>query len=85
MSRIPGGYRGTRRRAARRPTSSGGRAVGAVANPPETEGDLMGVVWGEGEGPVNQRGRAAGADISVWIVRLIRVAWRRFFMHGGDA
>jgi hypothetical protein len=40
---------------------------------------LVGVVWGEGEGPVNQRGRAAGADISAWIGRLIRVVWRRFF------
>jgi hypothetical protein len=34
---------------------------------------------------VNQRGRAAGADISVWIARLIRVLWRRCFMHGGKA
>ena len=57
----------------------------ALLQSPGTEGDLMGVVWGEGEGPVNQRGRAAGADITVWIVRLIRVAWRRLFMHGGDA
>jgi hypothetical protein len=45
----------------------------------------LGVVWGEGGGPVNQRGRAAGADISVWIVHLIRAVWRRYFTHGGEA
>ena len=52
---------------------------------PEAWGDLVGVVWGEGGGPVNQRGRAAGADISAWIVRLIRAVWRRYFVHSGDA
>ena len=41
----------------------------------------MGVVWGEG--PASQRGRAADADISEWIERLIRAVWRRIFMYGG--
>jgi hypothetical protein len=45
----------------------------------------VGVVWGEGEGTTNQRGQAAGADISDWIERLIRAVWRRlFFIHGGE-
>jgi hypothetical protein len=46
---------------------------------------LVGVVWGEGEGPVSQRGRAAGADISDWIERLIRAVRRLVFMHGWGA
>jgi hypothetical protein len=45
----------------------------------------VGVVWGEGEGPVNQRGRAVGAGISDWIGRLTRAVWRRFFSVGSGA
>jgi hypothetical protein len=45
----------------------------------------VGVVWGEGEGPVSKQGRAIGVDMSDWIERLIRAAWRRLFIHGGQA
>jgi hypothetical protein len=43
----------------------------------------VGVVWGEGTGPASQGGQAAGADLSVWIQRLIRAVRQWFFMHGG--
>ncbi len=52
---------------------------------PKTRGGLVGVVWGEGDGAVNQRGRPAGADILDWIEHLLRAAWRRLFVHGGEA
>jgi hypothetical protein len=45
----------------------------------------VGVVWGEGDGAVNQRGRTAGADFVDWIEHLLRAAWRRLFIHGGEA
>ena len=45
----------------------------------------MGVVWGEGDGAVDQRARPAGADIAGWVEHLLRTAWRRLFMHGGEA
>ena len=45
----------------------------------------MGVVWGEGNGGADQCGPAIGGGISDWIGRLIRTAWRRLFMGGGDA
>ena len=48
------------------------------------EGDSVGVVWGEGDSGATQRGPAIGAGISNWIERLIRAAWRRLFMHGGE-
>jgi hypothetical protein len=48
------------------------------------EADSVGVVWGEGDGAANQCGPAIGAGISDWIERLIRAAWRRIFMHGGE-
>jgi hypothetical protein len=45
----------------------------------------VGVVWGEGEGTIDQRGRGASADLSDWIERLIRAVWRRlFFIHSGE-
>jgi len=48
-------------------------------------GASVGVVWGEGEGTTDQRGRVAGADISDWIERLIRAVWRRlFYIHSGE-
>ena len=54
-------------------------------NPPEREGgDSVGVVWGEGDSAATQCGPAIGAGISAWIERLIRAAWRRLFMHGGE-
>lgn len=48
------------------------------------EADSVGVVWGEGDGAANQCGPAIGVGISDWIERLIRAAWRRFFLHGGE-
>jgi hypothetical protein len=50
------------------------------------EDDSVGVVWGEGEGncAANQCGPVLGAGISDWIERLIRAAWRRFFIHDGE-
>jgi hypothetical protein len=45
---------------------------------------LVGVVWGEGDSAATQCGPAIGAGISAWIERLIRAAWRRLFMHGGE-
>jgi len=53
------------------------------ANPPKPEGDVVGVVWGEG--PANQRGQAVSVDVSDWIGQLIRAMWRRLFMQGGEA
>jgi len=50
---------------------------------PKPEGDVVGVVWGEG--PANQRGQAVSVDVSDWIGQLIRAMWRRLFMHGGEA
>jgi hypothetical protein len=47
-------------------------------------GDSVGVVWGEGDGGMNQCGPAIGAGMSGWVGRLIRAAWRRFFMHAGE-
>ena len=44
----------------------------------------MGVVWGEGDGAANQCGPVIVAGVSDWIARLIRAAWRRFFLHGGE-
>jgi len=43
----------------------------------------VGVVWGEGDG-ANQCGPVIGAGISGWVERLIRAAWRRIFMNGGE-
>ena len=85
MSRVPGGCRGYPQagRWAADPRLAAGPPMPQQS--PEAWGDLVGVVWGEGGGPVNQRGRAAGADISAWIVRLIRAVWRRYFVHGGKA
>ena len=82
MSRVLGGYRGRPQAGARRPTPPSARPPTRPHNPPEPEGDLVGVVWGEGEGPVNQRGQVVGAGISAWIGRLIRTVWRRYFSAG---
>ena len=76
------GHRDTRRLATGRPASSSGR-LAVPQQSAKPEGDLVGVVWGEG--PVNQRGPAASADVSDWIGRLIRTVWRRFFMQGDEA
>jgi hypothetical protein len=42
----------------------------------------VGVVWGDGA--ASQRGPAVGAGISDWLGGLIRTAWRRFFLNGGE-
>jgi hypothetical protein len=52
-------------------------------NPPNTEGALVGVVWGEGAS--GERGPATGTGISGWVERLIHAVWRRLFMRGGEA
>jgi hypothetical protein len=43
---------------------------------------VVGVVWGDGA--VNQCGPVIGAGLSAWMARLVRAAWRRFFLHAGD-
>jgi hypothetical protein len=48
------------------------------------EGDPVGVVWGEGDSGATRCGPAIGGGISDWLERLIRAAWRRFFIHAGQ-
>ena len=44
----------------------------------------MGVVWGEGHGAAGQCGPVIGAGIALWVQRLIRAAWHRIVLHGGE-
>jgi hypothetical protein len=44
----------------------------------------VGVVWGEGNGAASQCGPIIGAGIAVWVQHLIRAAWRRIVLHGGQ-